>query len=76
MRGTHAGREVIFLKAKHRVRLPICAGPGRLSPIIVGGIQREDVEPGEYEIILVQRQPDGRPSGSATIMLRVGKQIG
>ena len=67
---------MVFLEPKHRVSLPICAGPERLSPIIVGGIQREELEPGEYEIVLIQRQPDGTASGSATVMLRVGKRRG
>lgn len=75
-RAVHEGREVIFLSHSHRILVPICAGPGRLSPIVVGGIQVDDVKPGEYEIILVQRQEDGSVSGSASIMLRVGKRTG
>jgi subtilisin family serine protease len=75
-RGVYDGREVVFLAPKHRVCLPVCSGPGRLSPIVIGGIHRDDVEPGEYEIVLIQRQPDGTASGSATVMLRVGKKRG
>jgi subtilisin family serine protease len=75
-RGVHEGREVILLEPLHRVRLPICAGAGRLSPVVIGGVYRDDVPPGEYEIILIQRQPDGSVSGSASVMLRVGKRIG
>ena len=75
-RGVHDGREVVFLEPKHRVRLPICAGPGHLSPVVIGGIPSDNMEPGEYEVVLIQRQPDGTPSGSATIMIRVGKRKG
>lgn len=75
-RGVHEGREVVFLAPSHRVRVPVCGGPGRLLPIVVGGIQVDDVEPGEYEIVLVQRQEDGSVSGSASVLLKVGKRIG
>ena len=74
-RGVHEGREVLFLASRHRVVLPICAGPGRYSPIVIGSIVRDDVPPGEYEVVLIQRQPDDRISGSATLMIRVGKEV-
>ena len=71
--GLHDGREVAFLNAAPRAQVPVMAGPGRLSPVIVGGIVGSDVEPGEYEIVLVQRLPSGEVSGSATISLTIGR---
>lgn len=71
--GTHNAREVVLLNAQPRVRLPIHLGKGRLGPVVVGGIAGRDAEPGDYEIVLVQRQPNNAVSGSATVMLRVGK---
>lgn len=73
-RGAYEGRPVLFLNPQARVRLPVCAGAGRLAPLVIGGIVRDKVEPGEYEVILVQRGDDGQISGSATFLLSVGKQ--
>jgi hypothetical protein len=72
--GFHGGREVVFLRNQPRVQVPIYGGQGRLSAFIVGGIVRKDAKPGEYEIILVQRQPTGEISGSATLALTIGKR--
>lgn len=71
--GHHDGREVVFLKARPRVRLPIPGGANRLSLIVVGGLVNPNTVPGPYEVVLIQRQPDGHISGSATVSLRVGK---
>ena len=75
-RGVHEGREVVLLDPVHRVRLPVCGGSGRLIPVVVGGIPRDDIEQGEYEIVLIQRQRDGSVSGSASVMLQVGQKVG
>ncbi|HEV8695788.1 MAG TPA: S8 family serine peptidase [Lysobacter sp.] len=72
--GWYEGHEVVFLRAYPRVRVPVLAGPGRMSPVIVGGIVGRGAQPGEYEIVLIQRQPNGEISGSATMMVTIGKQ--
>lgn len=72
--GTHQARSVVMLSALPRVSLPIHAGAGRVVPLVIGGIAGSDAEPGEYEIVLLQRQPDSTVSGSATVMLTVGKR--
>ena len=72
--GTHEAREVVLLSAQAKVRLPLHIGKGRLSPLVVGGIAGHNAAPGEYEIVLIQRQPGGEISGSATVMLNIGKQ--
>ena len=73
-RGVYEGREVAFLEPWPRVRLPICAGSERLVPLILGGVIKDKVEPGEYEVIIVQRQSQGQISGSATMMINIGKK--
>jgi hypothetical protein len=72
--GQHDGREVVFLRAQPRVRVPVFGGRGRLTLIIIGGIVGRGAEPGEYEIVLIQRQPSGQISGSATLALTIGKR--
>lgn len=72
--GSHDGRKVVFLQAQHRVQLPICAGSGHFSPLILGGIIGDNVPDGAYEIVLIQRQLDGQISGSATVSLNIGKE--
>jgi hypothetical protein len=49
------------------------AGQGRLSPLIVGGVVERGAKAGTYEVVMIQRQPDGEISGSATLMLKIGK---
>jgi hypothetical protein len=71
--GLYEGREVVFLKAQPRVRVPVVGGAGRMSPLVVGGIVGRGAKAGTYEVVLIQRQPDGELSGSATLMLKVGK---
>jgi hypothetical protein len=71
--GWHDGREVVFLRAQPRVHVPIFGGKGRVSPLIVGGVVKRGAERGEYEVVLVQRQPGGEISGSATLMMTIGK---
>ncbi len=71
--GWHNGHEVVFLRTKPRVQVPIYAGQGRLSAIIVGGLVGKGAKPGEYEIILIQRQPSGEISGSAVLALTIGR---
>lgn len=72
--GHHDGREVVFLRARPRVQVPVLGGQGRLSPVLVGGIVGQGAQPGAYEIVLIQRQPSGEISGSATLSLTIGKR--
>jgi len=69
--GLHEAREVVFLQAQPRVRVPVHLGRGRLSPIVVGGIAAPEAPAGDYEVVLIQRQPDGTISGSATVVLTI-----
>ena len=71
--GFHEGREVVFLQPQLRVRVPVAAGPGRLSPLKIGGIVGKGAKPGIYEVVIIQRQPKGEISGSATLELKIGK---
>jgi len=71
--GWHEGYEVVFLQPQPRVRVPIVAGRGRISPLIVGGIVGRGAKAGTYEVVMIQRQPDGAISGSATLILKIGK---
>lgn len=68
--GHHEGREVAFLRPRKRVKLPLPANPGALFPLVVGGIFGPGYKPGEHEIVLVQRDCDGKASGSAGIAVR------
>ncbi|HYN50728.1 MAG TPA: S8 family serine peptidase [Thermoleophilaceae bacterium] len=70
----HEGREVVLLRPVPKVRIPIYAGPFRLTAVMVAGTVHRGAMPGEYEIVLIQRQPDGRISGSATSSLTIGMQ--
>lgn len=72
--GWRKAGEVIYLQPMPRVRVPLCGGAGRLSLVVLGGIVGEEVDRGEYEVVLLQRQPSGEISGSATVMVRVGKE--
>jgi hypothetical protein len=71
--GGHEGREVVFLKPQPRVRVPVVGGEGRMSPLIVGGIVGRGAKAGTYELVMIQRQPNGELSGSAALMLKIGK---
>ncbi len=69
--GWYDGREVVFLEPLPRVRLPIMAGRGRFTPLVLGGIVGRGSKPGNYEVVMIQRQPDGMISGSSTLMVRI-----
>ncbi len=71
--GWHDGHEVVFMRVQPRVRVPIPAGKGRLSAVVVGGIVGRGAKPGTYEIVMIQRQPNGEISGSATLMVTIGQ---
>ena len=43
---THNGKEVVFLRTEPRVQVPILAGNGRLSLLVVGGIVGKSASPG------------------------------
>jgi len=71
--GFRDGREIVLLEPRTKVQLPTFIDPGRPHALVIGGIVGKDAEPGEYEVVLIQRQPSGRISGSATVQLTVGK---
>ncbi|WP_247234271.1 S8 family serine peptidase [Telluribacter sp. SYSU D00476] len=72
--GWHQGQEVVFLLPRPTVQVPVAAGKGLVSPLVVGGIVEEDAQEGNYEVVLIQRQPDGQISGSATLQITIGKE--
>ena len=72
--GVRDGREVVYLRSQPKVRVPVLAGHGRVSPIVLGGRVGKGAAPGTYEVVAIQRQPNGEISGSATMMLTVGKR--
>jgi hypothetical protein len=67
------GQEVVLLLPQPKVQMPVLAGKGRITPLVVGGIVGRGAKAGRYEVSLVQRQPDGHISGSAALELTVGK---
>jgi hypothetical protein len=71
--GHYKGSEVVFLAARGKTQIPIFGGPGTLHPLIVGGITGKGAKPGEYSVSLVQRDPQGRVTGSAEIAVTVRK---
>lgn len=71
--GWHRGQEVVFLNSKRSIQVPVVAGKGRITPLVVGGIVGDGAQPGVYEVVLIQRQPDGNISGSATLQVTIGK---
>jgi hypothetical protein len=70
--GHYGGREVVLVSRRKAI-VPICAGAGVLSPIIVGGIVGKGAKPGEYGITLLQRNLDGAVSGSAELAVTIRK---
>jgi hypothetical protein len=71
--GHYKGREVALLAPRTRTQVPIFGGPATLHPVIIGGIVGEGAKPGEYSVTLVQRDSKGNTTGSAEIMVNVGK---
>ncbi|GAA4725399.1 S8 family serine peptidase [Sphingomonas lutea] len=72
--GRKNGRNVLLLLPRPQVRIPIYAGAGRLVPIIVGASGGGRSPTGRYEIVIMQRQPNGEVSGSASILVD-GRQL-
>jgi hypothetical protein len=62
---------IVLLDPKKVVEVRVPMGPGRLSPLVIGGIVGEHATPGSYDILLTQIQPSGRRSGSAALSLTV-----
>ena len=73
--GWHEGREVVLLKPQPCVQVLVLGGEGRISPLVVGDIVKRGAKTGTYEVVMIQRQPEGEISGSATLMLQVGKVV-
>jgi hypothetical protein len=71
--GFYEGSEVVFLQPQPRVQVPVAGGKGRLSAVIVGGIVKGRARPGTYEIVVIQRQPDGAISGSAMMAVTISR---
>jgi hypothetical protein len=71
--GSYDGREVVFLHAHRRPRVPVYGSAGSLHTVIVGGIVDSEAKLGEYEVVLIQRDPLGQVMGSAALSLTVGK---
>lgn len=71
--GWYQSQEVVFLLPQRKVRVPIVAGKGRITPLVVGGIVGKGARAGTYEVALIQRQPDGHISGSAALQLKIGQ---
>jgi hypothetical protein len=72
--GFHRGNEVVFLSSKASVQVPVLCGKSRLSPLVIGGIVGNGAQPGVYEVVLIQRQPDGQISGSATLQVTIDRR--
>jgi hypothetical protein len=71
--GWYKGQDLVFLAAKPSVRIPVLAGKNRITPLVIGGISKQGTPAGTYEVVLIQRQPDGSISGSATLQVTIGK---
>lgn len=74
--GRHKGEDVLFLRPEPRVQIPLPIGRGRIVPLAIGGIIGKGAAPGDYEIVMLQRQPTGEISGSATLQLGIGRKKG
>lgn len=72
--GWHQGQEVVFLMPQPKVQVPVVAGKGIVTPLVIGGIVEEGAQEGIYEVVLIQRQPDGHISGSAVLQVTVGEK--
>ncbi|HYO12946.1 MAG TPA: S8 family serine peptidase, partial [Thermoanaerobaculia bacterium] len=69
--GTFQGREVAFLAGRGKTRIPLAAGRGALTPIIVGGVVGNGAPRGVYSVHLIQRDPDGEITGGAELEVNV-----
>ncbi len=67
--GWHEAHDVVFPASQPKMRLPLHLGQGRRSLVSIGGIAGRKAPPGQYEIVLIQRQRDGETGGLATVML-------
>jgi len=67
------GREVVRLAPRGQTYIPVFSGGGKLVPFIIGGVIRGDVKPGIYPISILQRTPDGQPSGGLSVQLKIEK---
>jgi hypothetical protein len=63
--GRHQGQEVVYLLPQPKAQVPVVAGKGRITPLVVGGIVGKGSQAGVYEVVLIQRQPDGGIGASA-----------
>lgn len=71
--GWYEGQEVVVLPPQPKVQIPVVAGKGRITPLVVGGVVGRGAQQGVYEVVLIQRQPDGKISGSAALQVTIGK---
>ena len=71
--GVIAGTEVVFLHPSKRVRVPVPTTASHLTLLVLGGIVGPDTPPGEYEVVALQRDDQGRVDGSVGFVIRIGK---
>ena len=71
--GFQDGREVVVLKPVPKQLVPVYCPPGQLQPIVIGGVVGAGAHPGEYEVVVIQRDRSGRISGSAVVVVRIGR---
>jgi hypothetical protein len=68
------GQDVVLLRARPKVRIPIATRGGALVPLVVGGVVGKRARAGTYTITVLQRSAAGEIRGSAQVGLVVGKQ--
>jgi Subtilase family len=74
--GWYQSQEVVVLLPQPKVHVPVVAGTGRVTPLVVGGIVGRGAHAGVYEVVLIQRQPNGQISGSAALQVTIGRVKG
>ena len=71
--GWYKGQEAVLLSAQAKVQVPVPAGRGQMTPLVIGGVVGQGVAAGVYEVVLIQRQPNGEISGSASLQVTIGR---
>ncbi|MBI4896743.1 MAG: S8 family serine peptidase [Actinobacteria bacterium] len=71
--GHHNGSEVVFCTSRGKTQIPVYGGAGTLNPVVIGGITGKGAKPGEYSVVVLQRDPRGQVTGSAEIAVQIGK---
>ena len=71
--GVIAGTEVVLLDPVKRARVPVPAPGDHLTLLVLGGIVGPETAEGEYEVVVLQRDDQGRVDGSVGFVVRIGK---